>query len=319
MQKPCAFPVAIVTGSGRRIGRCIASQLFNDGFSLCLHYRHSKIEVEELCQEFNKKRQHSAMTYQADFALLEYRKEGTPILESCATASVSLPSLLQERCEGLIKACMDYFERCDVLVNNASTFLPSPLLSTGRRSTGREEKEKGTLFPTGERKEEEKRQEEDLAGMIFGSNALAPYYLTQYFTRCCEESENSAHRPQRCIINIIDSMLDRPLQGFTLYTMAKRALEGLTTSAALELAPYHIRVNGVAPGLSLLPEESLAKEFPGSGGTAALTASVPLGQKEASGETLAEVVSYLVSPRASYITGCILPVDGGWRLSRRAE
>lgn len=324
MPYPSVTPVAVVTGAGRRIGRCIASRLFNDGFSLCLHYLHSKTEVESLVMEFNKKREGSAMVHQADFSFLEHRRR-VFAGEDANAASSALASSLQERCEGLMEACWNHYGRCDVLVNNASTFLPSPLMgrATQHSTVGGEEDtlSKGENKPPPSRKPQD--HTEDLAGALLGSNALAPFYLTKAFSHLSVKDSVASGCSGRCVVNIVDSMLDRPLRGFTLYTMAKRALEGLTLSSALELAPYHIRVNAVAPGLSLLPEKGLTtgvKEGDSEDGVVmALRSSIPLGQKEASGENLAGVVSFLVSPEASYITGSIIPVDGGWRLSRRAE
>lgn len=311
MQKRCPGPVAIVTGAGRRIGRSIALRLFNDGFSVFLHYRQSKWESERLREKLNSKRAHSAIAYHEDFAYVEDRQLSPPGIGLSCSAS-SLPPL-EQRCERLLEACISHYGRCDVLVNCASAFFPSPLFSKNKNDSVKADVERSTTDSTVGNNQP---HWEDVAGLVFGSNALAPFYLTKAFVgfsgnRCSTDAE------QKCIVNIIDSMLDRPLDGFTLYTMAKRALEGLTTSSALELARYNIRVNAVSPGLSLFPEQSsvtnVLKE------SAAVRKTVPLGQMEASGETIAEMVGYLVSPAASYITGAIIPVDGGWRLSRKTE
>ncbi|EKF29796.1 NAD(P)-dependent oxidoreductase, putative [Trypanosoma cruzi marinkellei] len=105
-------------------------------------------------------------------------------------------------------------------------------------------------------------------------------------------------------------MTDLPLLGFCVYTMAKHALDGLTRAAALELAPRHIRVNAVAPGLGLLPPampQETQEEY---------RHKVPLGQSEASAAPIADAIAFLVSKDASYITGTTLKVDGGLSLAR---
>ncbi|RNF09670.1 pteridine reductase [Trypanosoma rangeli] len=105
-------------------------------------------------------------------------------------------------------------------------------------------------------------------------------------------------------------MADLPLPGFSVYTMAKHMLDGLTKAAALELAPRRIRVNAVAPGLGLLPptlSQALQEEY---------RRNVPLGQREASAAEIADAVAFLVSKDATYITGTTLKVDGGLSLAR---
>lgn len=311
MQKRSAAPVAIVTGAGRRIGRSIALRLFNDGFSVCLHYRQSKWEVERLCEELNSKRALSAIAHHEDFSYLESRQLSASGVGVFCAASPLPP--LERRCECLIEACISHYGRCDVLVNNASAFFSSPLLTKVENDSV---KANVPLSSTESTVGNNQPHWVDVAGLVFGSNALAPFYLTKTFAASCVKQCDTAAE-QKCIVNIIDSMLDRPLDGYTLYTMAKRALEGLTTSSALELARYNVRVNAVSPGLSLLPEQKSGTNAQKE--SAALRKTVPLGQREASGETIAEMVGYLVSPAASYITGAIIPVDGGWRLSRRTQ
>lgn len=328
--------VAIVTGSGRRLGRAIARRLFDDGFNVFLHCNRSVKEVESLCEELNQIRKGSAVYYSADFhwGSRSSSTMGAHPADPCCTntreGTLQPANTLRVRCERLVDACLRSFGRCDVLVNNASAFFPTPLIST---------KPEGNTCPRCNRPIDVDTnakdhngatlgcgctdEDEEAAACLLGSNALAPYYLTKAFANAMKESVESAPAsleetlpgpsgssglPSRAIVNIIDSMLDRPIPGFTLYTMGKQALLGLTTSAAIELAPCGIRVNAVAPGLSLLPEEM------SEAAQQALRATVPLGQKEASAEIIADAVVYLVG--SPYITGVSLPVDGGWRLSR---
>lgn len=103
-------------------------------------------------------------------------------------------------------------------------------------------------------------------------------------------------------------MVDRPLVGHTLYVMGKAALHALTTASAVELAQLNIRVNAVCPGYNLFQpsesEDSIKKN----------RGEVPLGAVEGKPMDIADAVLYL--SRAAYVTGVLLNVDGGLRLSR---
>jgi 3-oxoacyl-[acyl-carrier protein] reductase len=96
--------------------------------------------------------------------------------------------------------------------------------------------------------------------------------------------------------------------GTGMYSATKAALTGLTRVQSCELAPRGIRVNLVAPGFIAV---AMAPEWDRmSGGEAALAAQVPLGRLGRV-EEIAEVVEFLTSPRSSYVTGAVIPVDGG--------
>ncbi|KAH9593527.1 hypothetical protein LSM04_008725 [Trypanosoma melophagium] len=266
-------PVAIVTGGAQRIGRSIVERLHQDGYRILLHYRSSTREATSIVDKLNTLRPKSALSYQVDF---------------------TYNSSLYTQCDAIMEFCFRAFGRCDVLVNNASAFFPTPLLPSNELN----------------KSPEESGIEGEISD-IFGSNAIAPFLLIRSFVKY--QSDISESKRNVSVVNITDSMVDRPLPGYTIYTMAKHALIGLTKSAALELAPIKIRVNAVAPGISILPESLPEKQQD------LLRERVPLEQREATPEQIAGSVAFLVSESANYITGTILNIDGGLSLSRACE
>jgi NAD(P)-dependent dehydrogenase (short-subunit alcohol dehydrogenase family) len=98
--------------------------------------------------------------------------------------------------------------------------------------------------------------------------------------------------------------------GRAAYCAAKAGVQGLCRSLAVEWARDHIRVNAVSPaGIETEMLADLLKTGFGSAGT--FLSRIPMGRFGQPGE-IADAVAYLASDRASYITGAVLPVDGGW-------
>lgn len=186
--------VILVTGAARRVGAAIAHHLHERGAILALHYRSNREAATALVDALTARRPDSAALFQADL-------------------------LDNEAHDALIQQVVDRFGRLDALVNNASSFFPTPL---------------GQI-------------DEAAWTDLVGSNFKAPLFLSQ------------AAAPQLraqggAIVNITDVHAERPLKGYPLYSAAKGALLTLTRALAQEMAP-EVRVNAVAPGPILWPED----------------------------------------------------------------
>jgi len=186
-------PVALITGAARRIGAGIAHRLHAAGYDLALHYRSSSAEMRALVAELEAMRKDSTLSLQADLAEFD-----------------RLPELVAQT--------VGRYGRLDALVNNASTFRPTPL---------------GTATPA---------QWDEL----FASNARAPFFLSQAAAPHLKAARGA-------IVNLVDIYAERPLRGHAVYCMAKATLAMATKSLALELAP-DVRVNAIAPGAILWAE-----------------------------------------------------------------
>lgn len=134
---------------------------------------------------------------------------------------------------------------------------------------------------------------------LLGSNLRAPLLLTQ---ACARIQTLSA------VVNILDVHARKPMPGYSAYIAAKAGLWALTEALALELAP-RVRVNGVAPGHMIWATNNSMSAAQKD----AELARVPL-RRLGGGEEVARAVRYLLSPEAAYVTGAVLPVDGGLRL-----
>jgi pteridine reductase len=173
-----------------------------------------------------------------------------------------------EAVEQLAKDVLRRTRTLDVLVNNASNFYPTPL---------------GTVTP---------EQWHDLVG----SNLKAPLFLSQALLPALRASRG-------VIINVVDVHAQRPLRDHPVYGAAKAGLAMLTRSLAKDLGP-DIRVNGVAPGAILWPDEGMSEPL-----RAAIVKQTAL-KRSGEPEDIATTVLFLVRD-APYITGQIIAVDGG--------
>lgn len=171
----------------------------------------------------------------------------------------------------LIEESVKAWGRLDVLINNASSFYPTLI----GKST--------------------EAQWDDL----IGSNLKAPFFLSQAAAPHLKKNNG-------CIINIVDIHAERPLKTFPIYSMAKAGLVMMTKSLACELGP-EIRVNGVAPGAILWPEnlDEVAKQR---------IVSRTFLKRQGEPNDISKTILYLIKD-ASYVTGQIIAVDGGRSLN----
>ena len=133
---------------------------------------------------------------------------------------------------------------------------------------------------------------------LLGTNLKAPLFLSQAAAEPLRHSHG-------CIVNITDIHAERPMKSYVVYSIAKAGLVALTKSLAHELGP-EVRVNAVAPGPIMWPEEDPTFDDQERRRIVAHT----LLKREGSPDDIARAVLFLVKD-APYVTGTILPVDGG--------
>lgn len=188
-------PLILVTGAARRVGAEIARQLHARGARIALHYRHSADAALTLAAALDAERPGSAFTVGGDLARFG--------------AADEIAAQVLERSGG----------RLDGLVNNASSFFPTPVGRIDRAAWDE----------------------------LIGSNLMGPLFLSQALAPTLRQRHGA-------IVNIVDIHAERPLQRYPLYSAAKAGLAGLTRALAIELAP-EARVNGVSPGPIDWPED----------------------------------------------------------------
>jgi len=185
--------VVLITGAAKRIGAVIARLFHSADYSVLLHYNSSASSANKLCRELNQLREDSCLLVQADL--------------SQATGIEKITHLIGD------------LGRIDVLVNNASSFYPTPIDDCNQQ------------------------QWDDL----IGSNLKGPFFLTKALCPLLKKYSGS-------VVNISDMHARQALQQYPIYSIAKGGNIAMTKAMALELAP-DIRVNSVAPGAILWPEK----------------------------------------------------------------
>ncbi|NOQ89480.1 MAG: pteridine reductase [Gammaproteobacteria bacterium] len=243
---------ALITGGAKRIGAVISKTLHQAGYNVIIHCRLSRESAELLAEQLNEERSDSAKVIQGnlnDETLYDH----------------------------LIEQAYQCWKRLDVLVNNASSFFPTPVGSI-------------TL---------------DDWNNLINSNMKAPLFLAQAATPYLKETQGN-------IINMIDVHAQRPMKEHPVYCAAKAGLAMLTMSLAKDLGP-DIRVNGVAPGAILWPDSG----GPGGGmpeHTKNLILERTSLKRPGKPIDIAKTILFLAKD-ADYITGQIIAVDGGRTLN----
>ncbi|MFB8001144.1 SDR family NAD(P)-dependent oxidoreductase [Nocardia sp. NPDC056000] len=244
--------VALVTGSGRGIGRAIALALAEDGADVAVNYRSDAESAAETVA-----------------AIQALGRRAIPVQASVDSV---------EDDERMVDHIIDEFGHIDLLVNNAG------IASRGRFVA-----------------------DTDPAEMlrVLSTHALGAHHIS----RLVLPSMRSQPRGDIIMISSVAATSYAP--GGAPYTMAKAALEALAFTLAKEERAHGIRVNVVAPGLvDTEMGRRLVKAVTGKDDIRALDAHSPFG-RVCRPEDIADTVRFLVSPRAEYLTGQKVTVDGG--------
>ena len=194
MSGALAGKTVLVTGGARRLGAAICRRLHAAGANVVVNYHRAQQDAQALLRELNGRRADSAVLARADLL-----------------ATGALPQLVRDT--------LAAFGQLDALVNNASSFYPTPVGEIGEQAW------------------------DDL----LGTNLKAPLFLAQ-------AAAPELRKAHGCIVNIIDIHAELPMKNHLVYTTAKGGLLALTRSLARELGPQ-VRVNGVSPGAILWPED----------------------------------------------------------------
>jgi pteridine reductase len=192
--------------------------------------------------------------------------------DSVALAQADL--LKAANCPQLVKAALKQFDRLDALVNNASSFYASPV---------------GEIT-------------EQVWDDLVGTNLKAPLFLAQ--AAAVELRKNHG-----AIVNLIDVHTELPMRNHAVYTAAKGGLAALTRALARDLGP-EVRVNGIAPGTILWPDDDTWRDEVARQRIIYQTALKRIGEPD----DIARTVQFLLAD-APYITGQVIAVDGGRSVS----
>jgi len=196
-------------------------------------------------------------------------------LEAQAVRAVAIGADLRETGEvdALFRAAADELGEADVLVNNAGSYPLDRLVDASPEDWKR----------------------------VVETNLLSVHLATQAAAR-----RLIARGAPGAVVNVASIEGIQPAPAHSHYSAAKSGVLAYTRSAALELGPHGIRVNAVSPGL--IWREGIEEAWPE--GVASFRSRAPLGRLGRP-EEVAEACLFLASPRASFITGANLVVDGG--------
>ena len=217
----------------------------------------------------------------AKVALFDIHQEGAAeVAEAAGQGAIAVRCDVTNaaQVDAAVAATLKAFGRLDIVVNNAGwTHRNKPLLEVSEAEFDR----------------------------IYNVNVKSIYLMTQATTPPLRAAGGGS------VINIGSTAGVRPRPGLTWYNGSKGFVNLVSKSMAVELAPLKIRVNCIAP---VLGQTGLTEEFLGGSATperlAAFVSTIPLGRMSKASDIAAAAV-YLASDEAEFITGVVLPVDGG--------
>jgi len=216
----------------------------------------------------------------ARVALLDLNEAGAREVASPLKGAIALGCNVSNGAsvDAAFRAAFDAFGRIDILVNNAGwSHRNQPLLDVDEATFDR----------------------------VYAVNVKSIYLTTRSIVPHMRAMGGGA------IVNVSSTAADRPRPGLTWYNSTKGAVNTMTKSMAVELAPDRIRVNAIAP---VIGATALLESFMGQPDSpeirAKFMASIPLGRFSQASDHAAAAL-FLASDEAEFITGVILPVDGG--------
>jgi NAD(P)-dependent dehydrogenase (short-subunit alcohol dehydrogenase family) len=267
--------VAIVTGGGGALGEAMATALAERGAPVAL------LDVRETAAANAARR-----------------------IAAAGGRAIGVPGdvLDEKSLEAAAARIVGEFGRVDILVNAAGGNSPAATAS-------KETVESVDLLETAGKPKTFFDLDAAAFRSVFELNVLGTFLASRAFAR------EMAERGGGVIVNISSMSASRPLTRVPAYSAAKAGVSNFTQWLATHLAPVHIRVNAIAPGFFLTDQNRFLLTDEKTGGLtargAAIIAHTPMG-RFGTGDDLAGTLVWLVSDASAFVTGAVLPVDGGF-------